>query len=102
MHPSYFKPKIIVGFSCYLLCFPLLSEGMQSPNTPAAHNCANAALEDRSLFHPLGFTGLLQATDSPVGSQTLREMYDLNQVTFQSARTISHTWQCYTMTSLLL
>lgn len=53
---------------------------------------------------PLGITGLLPDTDSPLGSQILSDVYLLSQVTSESARTVHHKWQHYTvlLTSLLL
>lgn len=45
--------QVFTETSGYLLCFLLIPEGTRNPNTPAAHNCTNVALEDWYLFQPL-------------------------------------------------
>lgn len=78
MHPSYFKPKTTVGFQ-----FPSLHKKLWLPallpvdirrHTEPKHTCC-PPLHQRGpgrqvpVLASLEFTGLLQATGSPVGSQ---------------------------------
>lgn len=107
MHPSYFKPKITVGFQFpslhKTLLLPVDIRGLAEPKhtrCPQLHQ--HGPGRQVPVSTPPGFTGLLQATDNPVGSQIQTEMYLLNQVTSQPARTVRHTWQRYAKTSLLL
>ena len=111
MHPSYFKPKITVGFQLPSLhkilllpsLLPVDIRGHAEPkHTCCPQLCQRGPGRKVPVSAPLGLTSLLQATDSPVGSQILSEMYLLNQVTSQSARTVRHAWQCYATTSLLV
>lgn len=111
MHPSYFKPKLMVGFQFQSLHKTLLLpsllhvdiKGYAEPKHICCPQlCQHSPGTQVPVSAPLGFTGILQANDSPVVSQILSEMYLLNQVISQSARTVCHTRQRYAMTSLLL